>query len=46
MGGAEREGERKSQADSLPKVQSPIWGLNPQTEIMACAKTKSRHLTD
>ena len=30
-GGAEREGERESQAGSAPSVQSPMWGSNPRT---------------
>ena len=30
MGGAERKGERKSQAGSALSAQSPTWGSNPQ----------------
>ena len=29
--GAEREGERESQAGSMLSVQSLVWGLNPRT---------------
>ena len=29
--GAEREGERESQAGSVLSVQSLVWGLNPRT---------------
>ena len=44
-GGAEREGERESQAASALSVQSLIWGWNSQTSwIMTCAEIKSQTL--
>ena len=30
-GGAEREGERESQAGSTLSMRSPMWGLNSRT---------------
>ena len=33
-GGGQREGDRKSKADSAWSAQSPTWGSNSQTEIM------------
>ena len=43
-GGAKAEGEKELQASSTLSAQSPMWGLNSQTEIMTCTKIKSRAL--
>ena len=39
--GAEREGDRESQAGSMPSVQSPMQGSNPQT-MRSWPELKSR----
>ena len=46
-GGAEREGERESQAGSAPPAQNPTQGLIPQT-VRSQLQLKSRDgcLTD
>ena len=30
-GGAEREGDRRSKAGSMPTAETPMWGSNSQT---------------